>query len=162
MPVIYHKEEKNFRIGIWKMDEEVEDLLNAGMLSEKDLARVTAFKSIARMKEWICTRLLLRELLPEQNASIVYDENGKPFLHDSSAHISVSHTKEFVGVIISEKYSVGIDLELIHPRIEKIVPRFVSDDEMNFVDKKKPLEYYFLIWKRTVVQKQSCRKIFSV
>src|SRR6185369_17184734 len=61
-------------------------------------------------------------------------------------HISVSHTKNFVGLIISEKYPVAIDVELIHPRIEKIVHRFVNDDELKFLPSNHKLEYYFIIW----------------
>src|SRR5437764_2113507 len=110
MRLIYNKREKDFQLAIWRMDEDPDELLRAGMLSEKDIERVNSFQSIARKKEWICTRLLLKELMPQNPSSIVYDENGKPHLKNTSAHISVSHTKNFVGVIVSENYSVGIDI----------------------------------------------------
>src|SRR3954469_19556761 len=134
MPILLKKEDKGrFHLGIWRMDEDADELLQSGALSEKDFARANSFQSIARKKEWICTRLLLKQLMPQQLSSIIYDENGKPHLENSLAHISVSHTKNFVGVIVSEKYPVGIDLELIHPRIEKIVHRFVSEEELKFI-----------------------------
>src|SRR3954465_8272170 len=146
MPILFKKEDKDrFHLGIWKMDEDADELLEAGMLSEKDIERVNSFQSIARKKEWICTRLLLKQLMPQQSSSIIYDENGKPHLENSSAHISVSHTKNFVGVIVSETYPVGIDLELIHPRIEKIVHRFISEEELKFIPSENGLEHYFVI-----------------
>jgi 4'-phosphopantetheinyl transferase len=154
MPLIFQKKEKkDFHLGTWLMEEEPEELLQRGVLSEKDALHVHSFNSIARRKEWICTRLLLSEMMPGLNLSIAYDENGKPHLQNSTSekeissyHISVSHTKNFVGLIVSEKYPVGIDIEVIHPRIEKIVHRFISEDELRFIPQERPLPYYFIIW----------------
>jgi 4'-phosphopantetheinyl transferase len=146
MPILFKKQESAFLLGIWRMDEHPDELLKRGLLSAKDVEKVKSFQSIARKKEWICTRLMLHEMMPGKHLSIIYDENGKPHLENSTAHISVSHTKNFVGVIISEKHPVGIDIELIHPRIEKIAHRFVSEEEMLFIDKKNPLHCYFVLW----------------
>jgi 4'-phosphopantetheinyl transferase len=153
MPIIFHKKEVDFNLGIWRIDEEPETLLQKGSLSSNDVERVHSFQSIARKKEWICARLLLSEMMPGMNLSIEYDANGKPHLQNVkseteifSFHISVSHTKNFVGLIISEKYPASIDVELIHPRIEKIVHRFVYEDELKFIPSSNRLEHYYLIW----------------
>jgi phosphopantetheinyl transferase len=146
MPLIFDKKEKDFQLAIWRMDEDAAELLLKGMLTKKDIQQVNTFQSIARKKEWICTRLLLKQLMPQHPSSIIYDENGKPHLENSIAHISVSHTKNFVGVIVSENYPVGIDLELIHPRIEKIAHRFISAEEFKFIPSENKLEHYFVIW----------------
>src|SRR5438552_973106 len=146
MPLIFNKKEKDIQLAIWRMDEDADELLKKGILSQMDIERVNSFQSIARKKEWICTRLLLKQLMPQHPSSIIYDENGKPRLENSLAHISVSHTKNFVGVILSEKHPVGIDLELIHPRIEKIVHRFISPEDLKFIPSINALEHYFVFW----------------
>jgi 4'-phosphopantetheinyl transferase len=153
MPLIFDRKEADFLFGIWRMDEEPDELLKSGVLSGRDVERVHSFQSIARKKEWICTRMLLSEMMPGQNLSIDYDDTGKPHLRNSKSdkevfkfHISVSHTKNYVAVIVSEKYPVAIDIELIHLRIEKLVHKFVSDAELRFIPSENKLQHYFLIW----------------
>lgn len=122
----------------------MEVLLRESTLSPADLERVQSFTHVARKKEWICIRLLLRKL--NRNFTIGYRETGKPFLENSNAHISISHTRDFAAVIISDAGSAGIDLERIHSRIEKIAGKFVSAQEEKFLDGDKRLEKLFVIW----------------
>jgi len=144
MPLFFSQEENNFQSAVWKMEEDVDELLALASLSAADLARVNSFAHIARKKEWICIRLLLKKL--HRNFSIGYHDSGKPFLENADAHISISHTKDFAGIIISDFYPSGFDLERIHPRIEKIAHKFVADEEEKFVRGKNELEKLFVIW----------------
>jgi 4'-phosphopantetheinyl transferase len=153
MPVILTKQGKDFQLGIWRMDEAPDEMLNTGILSQKDVQRVHSFRSTVRKKEWICTRLLLAEIMLGLNLSIEYDDNGKPHLRSTKSdtevfqyHISVSHTKKYVAVIVSEKSPVAIDIELLHPRIEKIAYKFISDEEMKYMPADNPLQHYYLVW----------------
>ena len=144
MPLFYSEEKNNYQFAIWKMEEDLDDLLQQSSLSEADRERVNSFTHVARKKEWICIRLLLEKL--KWNFSIRYLETGKPFLENSTAHISISHTRDFAGVIISESCPVGIDLERIHPRIEKIAHKFVSAEEEKMVHGTHHLEKLFVVW----------------
>src|SRR5205823_6644372 len=78
--------------------------------------------------------------------SIIYDEHGKPHLENSTTKISVSHTKEFVALLISETNDAGIDIEKIHHRIEKIAPKFLSEEEKTRTPSWHQLRYYHIIW----------------
>jgi len=144
MPLFFSLEEKNFQLAVWKMDEDLDELLHESSLSAADLARANSFTHAARKKEWICIRLLLKKL--NWNFSIGYHESGKPFLENSMAHISISHTKDFAGLIISDYSVVGIDLERINPRIEKIAHKFVSSEEEKMLAGENHLEKLFVIW----------------
>ncbi len=144
MPLFFSLEEKIFQLAVWKMDEDVDELLSLASLSPNDLAGVNSFTHVARKKEWICIRLLLKKL--NRNFSIRYHDSGKPYIENSSIHISISHTKEFAGIIISDAYSVGIDLERINLRINNIAHKFVSEEEEKMMDGKNNLEKLFLIW----------------
>jgi 4'-phosphopantetheinyl transferase len=144
MPLFYSLEEKSFRLAVWKMDEELEELLTMASLSDSDLQRLNSFTHEPRKKEWICIRMLLKRL--GYNASIGYHETGKPFLENSTANISISHTKDFAGIMLSDSTLVGLDLERIHPRIEKIAHKFLSREEEANLPTTNHLEHLFVIW----------------
>ena len=60
------------------------------------------------------------------------DGFGKPFLRDSSAYISLSHTKERLALIISKSYSPGIDIEDFRPSLRQVAKRMLSENELNY------------------------------
>ena len=144
MSVYIKKEHPDFQFAVWRMDEELDELLMQTKLQGKDQRKVESFIHEARKKEWICIRLLLKMM--GHDFSIAYDANGKPFPENAPAHVSISHTRDFAGIMVSEKYPVGIDFERIHPRIEKIVHKFVSKKEEEFLPRDNRLETLFVIW----------------
>ena len=74
---------------------------------------------------------------------INYLPSGKPFI--DGYHISISHTKGYVGVSLSEN-PTAIDLEYPSSRVEPLVHRFVSEAEMSMVDPEHKALSYLLIW----------------
>src|SRR4051812_49166668 len=108
MPLFWEKEEGNFKIEIWKMEEDVDELIIRSDLSPADFTQLESFQSMHRKREWLCVRMMLQRhhnrLLSgsvESNDSvIIYDEHGKPHLENSKAKISIAHTKDYVGIII--------------------------------------------------------------
>ena len=144
MPLFYSLEEKSFRLAIWKMDEELEELLAMAALTDSDLRRLNAFTHEPRKKEWICIRMLLKRL--GCTSTIGYQETGKPFLENSPEHISISHTRDYAGIILSNASIVGLDLERIHPRIENIAHKFLSKEEEKYLPSKDRLDHLFVIW----------------
>ena len=104
--------------GVWKMEESSDELL--GMLEHKAdyssfLERVSAEK---RRQERFASRMLLKELLGEE-ARVDYHSTGAPFLACVPLYISISHTKDYVAVIL-DKRPTGIDIEYRSDRILKI------------------------------------------
>ena len=130
-------------IAIWKTEETLDELCQLLSIHKSTLPD----RAESRQKEWLVIRILLKKLLHlDEIPGLEYDENGKPRLADKASAISISHTREFVGVMMSTKKLCGIDLELISPRIEKIAPRFLSEDEKSFITKEKLLHYLYVIW----------------
>jgi 4'-phosphopantetheinyl transferase len=144
MPLFFSLEEKNLQLAVWKMDEELEELLSMASLSESDMLRLNSFSHEPRKKEWISIRMLLKRL--GYSSSIAYHETGKPFLNNSQAQISISHTRDYAGIIISDSSVVGLDLERIHPRIENIAHKFLSREEESHLPTENILEHLFVIW----------------
>ena len=75
----------------------------------------------------------------------------------SKHSISISHTNNFVAVLISDCAHVGIDLETIQPRIEEIAKRFVTMEEEKFIEPDKKIIYHHVIWGT----KETLFKIYS-
>jgi 4'-phosphopantetheinyl transferase EntD len=144
MPEIWRKDEPNYHIIIWQSTEPVEELLNSARLNEQDFSEFSSFKSDTRKREWVTVRTALHALLPGENQSISYDSHGKPTLYGDRS-ISISHSGEFIAVMIAEGSRIGIDIEVIHPRIETLSRKFVNERERDFIN-QDVFEKLHIIW----------------
>lgn len=99
---------------------------------------------------WLATRLLIQEMIKVPGRTdqlrLFKDSNGKPYLSDSRFDITLSHSGDFAAVLISHGPAVGIDIEKISPRIEKIAHKFVNETELGWIEGENPLSDYFRIW----------------
>ena len=89
MPIYRTYKQGDLLVGIWKVDETIEQLrsmFHQFSIYEKDFMRFSAEK---RKQEWLAVRVLLKELLGEEKV-IDYLPSGKPLLKDRSA-ISAFH-----------------------------------------------------------------------
>ena len=59
---------------------------------------------------------------------VEHNEDGKPMIE--GYHISISHTLGYVAVILSRDYEVGVDIEYVSDRVNRISSRFLRDDEV--------------------------------
>ncbi|MCK9400448.1 MAG: 4'-phosphopantetheinyl transferase superfamily protein [Bacteroidales bacterium] len=131
---------------IWKISESVEELRSAIRLREEEETLYQSFVAESRKKQWLAYRLLIRELLKPDEFPVEYDVSGKPFLAGSDFHISVTHTDDLAAVIISCHARVGIDMEKIRPRIEKVREKFLNPEESALIGKEWELEQLTLAW----------------
>jgi 4'-phosphopantetheinyl transferase len=131
---------ENIKVGVWKITESVEDLLSR--LLEKGFDESTTYqtKNQQRLKQWLATRLLLNNYFDD--ASIIYNELGKPSI-DNGWNISISHSNEFVAIILNKKEACGIDIEKMTPKIERIKNKFLSDYDLKT---RTSLEHLTLYW----------------
>lgn len=156
--LIYKEKNNDYKWGIWKMEENPELLLSQ-LDNKQDLIDFTqGVSSPARTLERIAVRVLLKTLLKEEK-TISYYPNGKPYFEDNSINISISHTKEYVAVILSESQLIGIDIEYISDRVKRVRPRFISDSE--YIDPENEIIHLLLHWsaKETMYKALSKEKI---
>lgn len=130
MAVIQIEKIEDGLFGLWKITEELEELLPMANLSSPDLETWTAIKAIQRKKEWLATRALLNELTGHRN-QISYYPDGRPFLEGLSMNISISHTKGYAAVLLQERKIPGIDIELNTRSAEKVAARILSLEELD-------------------------------
>lgn len=135
-----------------------------------------------RQRERQAVEQLLRAVTGDPSASVGHEASGKPFVqlagqlqevpsvhpqevsvhpheepahpHEVSAlpHISISHTKGYAALILSDAEEVGIDIEYLSDRVERIAPRFIRYDEHAETTLQK-----LLLWSA----KETVYKLFS-
>ncbi len=110
-----------------------------------------SYKSVSRRLEYICVRLLLAEMLPSASAVIDHRASGEPFIADGP-HLSISHTKGYCCILLSEERRCGVDIEYIRPRVSNVADHFLRPDE-----KARDVEHQLVYW--TV--KEAVYKYFS-
>ncbi|MDD4777699.1 MAG: 4'-phosphopantetheinyl transferase superfamily protein [Fermentimonas sp.] len=132
-------------MGIWKMDETIEELLELFPPTLRSEANnyINSLRSKRRITEWLCTRIMLFELLGETKI-IQNREDGKPYLADSSYNISISHTRNHAAIILNKSFPVGIDIEIKSDRVEKLAYKFVSEKE--HIDPEQKILHQLLHW----------------
>lgn len=133
-------------LALWEIRESAGELLEGLRLSPAEKQLYDTFRTGSRQLQWLAYRRLIRDLISPERYPVVYDESGKPFLAGSSRHISVTHTGDWAGVIISSRVRVGIDMERIRPRIERVKEKFLSEVELSFISAESFLEDLTLSW----------------
>jgi 4'-phosphopantetheinyl transferase len=115
-------------LGVWKIEEELDTLLEMVSLDDDEKKRYKEFSSTSRKLEFLSVRALLSELIGKE-ATIVYNKNNKPFIKDGSRFISISHSHKLTAILLSTNEKVGIDLEYMSSNIAAIALKFLNVKE---------------------------------
>ena len=145
MPIVYKKEHLSSIIAVWESNEDSESLIKKAILNTDEMALLRNFKSESRKREFLTVRALLNELFPSEKLLINYSKNGKPNL-SGKKNISISHTKNFVAIMVGEFGHGGIDLETINERIIKLATKFLNQSEQKFSGESPTIEMLQIIW----------------
>jgi phosphopantetheinyl transferase len=134
-------------LGFWDLRESAEVLcLQLLALAPPELD-LPAFTSPGRQQQWLGGRLLaytlLRHLAPTRPL-LVAQPGSKPFFDQPGFHLSISHTRRQVVVLLSRSCPVGIDIEAIHPKVLRVKDKFLSPPEQEAAggDLNKTLIYW--------------------
>lgn len=132
-------------LGVWKIEEDLNTLLEAVVLDNDDEKKYRDFASNSRKLEFLSVRALLAELLGNE-ARIVYNKNNKPFLKDGSRFISISHSNKLTAILLSTNEKVGIDLEYMSTNIGPIANKFLNENEEITLDQNNLKYHLYLHW----------------
>ncbi|HDZ05222.1 hypothetical protein LCGC14_0082890 [marine sediment metagenome] len=143
-------------LAIWKVEESEDDLWKGIELTTHCQNRFNGMKSELHRKAFLSIRHLLAKYGYE-DADLVYDEKGKPHLKDGN-YISITHSHNFTGVIISTAEEVGIDIEMQRDKILRIANKFTQFEEYRTLANTEAI-----IRKLTIVwgAKESLYKIYG-
>ena len=124
-------------LGLWQMDETVEQLFEAYPLLQAYRSQMEEkYKNDGRKLEFLAIRALMYEMLRVNGASkgllshagdFTHNGQGKPLFR--GYHVSISHTKGYAALILSKKSEVAVDIEYMSDRVERIASKFLRKDE---------------------------------
>ncbi|HQD09283.1 MAG TPA: hypothetical protein PLQ65_06445 [Flavihumibacter sp.] len=122
-----HNINQRTRLAIWRIEEPESFFLQQVPL-KRDVTH--PYKRL----QHLAGRFLLRELFADfPLAEIEVADTKKPFLPNEKYHFSISHSGNFAAAIVSSESRVGIDIELVTPRIERIAHKFLCAEEKAFL-----------------------------
>ena len=130
MPFFYQQNINETRhLAIWSITEPVS-------FFETDVKLAVDIQNEERKIQHLAVRLLFKLMMPEADLSkMVMADNGKPYLQGVPFHFSFSHCKGYAAVAVSDSDSIGIDIEIIHPRILKVAHKFLNEAEKCMIAK---------------------------
>jgi phosphopantetheinyl transferase len=144
MPFIYQQNiNETEHMAIWAITEPL-SFFEEGMNLEVNI------QNEERRMQHLAVRLLFSLMMPEANMNdLVMADNGKPYLKGVPFHFSFSHCKGYAACAVSDHFPIGIDIEIIHPRIAKVAHKFLNDAEkamlvnLNEDDALKQLAFFW-------------------
>jgi phosphopantetheinyl transferase len=132
-------------LGVWKIEEDLDTLLELVILDPEEKKKYKGFRSNSRKLEFLSVRALLAELLGKE-ASIVYNKNNKPFLRDGSHFISISHSHRLTAILLSTNEKVGIDLEYMSSNIAAFSFKYMNRKEKVTKDPEFRKYHLYVHW----------------
>ncbi len=141
---------------IWKVAEPEEELSKGIELTPHCQGRMEGMKSEMHRRAFLSIRHLM-EQAGYKDHDLYYDDFGKPHLKDGK-YISITHSRNFTGIIISESDEVGIDIEMQRDKILRIANKFTPLREYRTLANTEAI-----IRKLTIVwgAKESLYKIYA-
>ena len=143
MPFFYQQNiNETAHLAIWSIQE-------PASFFESDVQLAVPITNEERRTQHLAVRLLFKLMMPEADLSqLVMADNGKPYLIGLPFHFSFSHCKGYAACAVDDK-PVGIDIEIIHPRIAKVAHKFLNDQEKAMIaglDEKEQLNQLAFLW----------------
>lgn len=130
----------HLKLGVWYIAEAKEELMILAKKIQINLSKLPEVKNENRIRQWLATRLLLHHFFTA--VEIIYDDLGKPFL-SNGWNISISHSGNYVAIILNEKEPCGIDIEQISPKVERIKHKFLNETDLKNTTTEQDLTIYW-------------------
>lgn len=128
------------RLGVWKISEE-----EAFFRAKVNISK--AIHHPHKRLQHFAGRYLLLTLFPDfPLSSIQVGDNRKPYVHCNSFHFSISHCGDYAAAIVSKKTAVGIDIEEVKEKINKVSGKFLSREEQGFISSAHELRHQTVCW----------------
>jgi len=147
MPIRYIKTLDNgSSLALWHIEENEEELVSHVKISCREEEELHAIRSEKGRIRWLAVRKALNSLFPEDISECEKDEHGKPFISNYSGYISLSHSNDYAIAMAHPQNPVGVDIEIIQPKIKRIARKFLKDKEIEFIYGNQEIEKLYACW----------------
>jgi phosphopantetheinyl transferase len=137
---------ENSRLGIWKIEESSYELSSLLFNPDYYAEQIAKKRMEKRKQEWLSCRVMLERMVG-RFVPVLYNGNGAPYVEEEKINISFSHTTGFAAVLIGDdSENVGIDIEKRSSRVLKVKHKFLSEDELSFIDTEKESDHLMICW----------------
>lgn len=148
MPIIKEKIYNNHSyIAVWQITEshdELQAMLPSEILTDAELATI---HHTQKQIEFFCSRLTIKYLADKlgiRYLGIKKDQYGKPYLVGSDWQFSLTHTIEYIAVVMHETRALGIDMEQPSEKLLRIAHKYLSETERT--DANEDLDKLCIYW----------------
>ena len=86
------------------------------------------YKALSRRKEILSEKIILHKLFPNDDVVMSHNADGRPVL-SNGMDISISHTRNYIAMMVSATRRVALDIEHISDRVKKVGRMYLRDDE---------------------------------
>lgn len=131
MPIIINQQiNEDVRLIVWHITENIPQLQEFVNPYVTDLSRPKT-----ENLHWLSSRACIASFFCSP-FTINKDQANKPnlFLNGQSYHLSITHSFQYAAVIFSKHTEVGIDIEKIDERIDRVKNKFCNDTELKWSD----------------------------
>ena len=138
MPVFFqHQINDHTRLGVWKI-EEPESFFRDNVPMHRDVTHPH------KRLQHLAGRFLLRYLFPDFPYELIrIAETRKPYLPGEEFHFSIAHSGDYAAAIVSRTSRVGIDVEEVREQVGRLIPKFLSADEIPVFELSNNIFMYF-------------------
>ena len=115
------------RLGLWQIEASIEQMLAEDSSLKNVLKCTESYRSEARRREVIAVYALLFAMTGNSELRIDHDNLSRPIV--DGYHVSISHTKGYAALILSNCSNVAVDIEYFSDRVERVAHKFIRSDE---------------------------------
>ena len=144
-------------IGVWHITETEEELKELSSTPSDEMEEISFIRSESMRKQRLAVRALLNELFDEK-VYLSHHDNGKPYIENDATNISITHTENYVAVILHDEENVGIDIESLDRDFSAVEKKALSEDEIEDLEDEKRNEQLAIYW----CAKEAIFKLLSI
>lgn len=133
------------RVGVWKITESEEELRTMTSIPSDELEEISYIKNESLRKQRLAVRALLDAMF-EEKVYLSHHDNGKPYIENNAINISITHTDQYVAVILNEEDEVGIDCESLNRDFSAVEKKALSDEEIGDLEDEQKNEQLAIYW----------------
>ena len=133
------------RVGVWKITESEAELRTMTSIPSDELEEISHRKNESLRKQRLAVRALLDAMF-EEKVYLSHHDNGKPYIENNAINISITHTDQYVAVILNEEDEVGIDCESLNRDFSAVEKKALSDEEIGDLEDEQKNEQLAIYW----------------
>ena len=133
------------RVGVWKITESEAELRTMTSIPSDELEEISYIKNESLRKQRLAVRALLDAMFDEK-VYLSHHDNGKPYIENNAVNISITHTDQYVAVILNDEDEVGIDCESLNRDFSAVEKKALSEEEIGDLEDEQKNEQLAIYW----------------